>query len=247
MALAGFWLSAPVSADEVRVAVAANFLRPLQQLSELFESERGISVVPISGSTGKLYAQIHNGAPFDLFLAADAARPARLEAEGLARSGSRATYALGRLVLWSPSPGYVTGPETLERDDFRHLSIANLHTAPYGAAAVQTLRQLGVWDRLQGRLVQGESVGQAYRFVAGGSAELGLVAASQLLDEAGSSWPVPASLHDPIEQQLVLLERAAASPAAPAFRDFLLRDPAADALIRAAGYDRPASSDADRR
>ena len=239
-----FLLASPLAAQELRVAVAANFLSSLKTLAAMFEAGQGVRVLPIAGSTGKLYAQIRNGAPLDLFLAGDVERPARLEAEGLTLAGSRHTYARGRLVLWSSRPDYVQGLNTLERGDFRHLSIANPQIAPYGAAAAAALRRLGLWEHLQGRLVRGESVNQAFQFVASGSAELGLVAASQLAGKEGSAWPLPASLYPPIDQQVVLLVRAAENPAAARFLDFLLHDPAADALIRAAGYDRPEPADA---
>ncbi len=238
------FLAFPLAAQELRVAVAANFLSSLKSLAAMFEAAEGVRVVPVAGSTGKLYAQIRNGAPIDLFLAGDVQRPARLEAEGLTVEGSRHTYARGRLVLWSPRPGYVQGSNTLEEGEFRHLSIANPRTAPYGAAAAVALRRLGLWERLQERLVRGESVNQAFQFVASGSAELGLVAASQLAGREGSAWPLPESLYPPIEQQVVLLARSGENPAAVRFLDFLLHDPAADALIRAAGYDRPEPADA---
>ena len=237
-------LASPLAAQELRVAVAANFLSTLKSLAAMFEAGEGVRVVPVAGSTGKLYAQIRNGAPFDLFLAGDVERPARLEAEGLTVGGSRHTYARGRLVLWSPLPNYVQGPNTLEQGDFRHLSIANPQIAPYGAAAAVALRRLGLWERLQGRLVRGESVNQAFQFVASGSAELGLVAASQLAGREGSTWLLPESLYPPIEQQVVLLTRSAENPAAARFLDFLLHDPSADALIQAAGYDRSEPADA---
>jgi molybdate transport system substrate-binding protein len=227
--------------------VAANFLASLRELTSAFEAATGVEVVVVSGSTGKLYAQIRQGAPYDVFLAADQERPALLEAAGLSLPGSRRTYAIGRLVLWSPRPGYVEGPATLERGGFRHLAIANPRTAPYGAAAVQALQGLGVWQTVQGRLVRGESVGQAFQFVAGGSAELGLVARGQVAGRSGSSWLLPAGLHEPIEQQLVILGRADDRADAERFVDFLLHDPEAATLVRAAGYDLPEPADADPR
>jgi molybdate transport system substrate-binding protein len=240
-------LMPPAQAGELRVAVAANFLASLRQLASRFETAEGVEVVPVAGSTGKLYAQIRQGAPYDLFLAADAERPALLEAAGLSLPGSRRTYAVGRLVLWSPRPGYVQGPASLERGGFRHLAIANPRTAPYGAAAVQALRGLGVWERVQDRLVQGESVGQAFQFVASGSAELGLVARGQVAGRSGSSWLLPPHLHDPIEQQLVVLGRTEDPATAERFVDFLLQDPEAATLVRAAGYDLPEPADAHPR
>jgi molybdate transport system substrate-binding protein len=222
---------------EVRVAVASNFAGPVKAIAERFEAARGHAVVLSVASTGKLYAQIRNGAPFQVFLAADAERPRLLEEEGFGLPGSRFTYALGRLVLWSPAPGYVDpAGEVLAEGDFRHLAIANPRLAPYGRAARESLENLGLWQALQGRLVRGENIGQTFQFVQSGNAELGLVARSQVEQPgarmAGSRWDVPETLHAPIEQQAVLLADHGAARAFLAY----LRGEEARALIHSYGY-----------
>jgi len=224
-------------ADTLRIAVASNFVTTLETLAEPFERQSGHRVVVIPGSTGKLYAQIHNGAPFDLFLAADAARPARLEESGIAVHGSRRTYAIGRLVLWSAVPGIETdGPAILEQRHFRHLAIANPRLAPYGRAAKETLEKLGLWEPLRGRLVRGENIAQAYRYARERIADIGLVALAQIKqDGQDGHWLVPATFHAPIEQQLVALNRR---PATTAFLRWLRRDDSR-ATIREHGYEVP--------
>lgn len=235
-------LSSPsAAAEEVRVAVATNFRTAIEQLEPLFERETGHTLLISGGSTGKLYAQIINQAPFDVFLSADAARPLRLEETGAAVPGTRFTYATGQLVLWSPSGGEV-GAERLKAGTFRHLAIANPDLAPYGLAAMQVLGALELDEALAPQLVLGENIGQTFAFVQTGNAELGLVALSQLVaareDLEGDYWRVPASLHEPIRQDAVLLTRAADNPAAIAFLAFLQGDDAR-ALIRTSGYDAP--------
>jgi molybdate transport system substrate-binding protein len=230
-------LAAPVQGDEVHVAVATNFAKTARALGAAFEAELGDTVVVSEGSTGKLYAQIVNGAPYEVFLSADAERPRRLVEEGRARAGTAFTYALGQLVLWSPDAERVPDASAL-RGDFRHLSIANPELAPYGAAARDTLRKLGLWDALQPRLVRGEDVGQAYQFVATGNAELGFVALSQVQGAGGSQWRVPADHHAPLEQQAVLLERGADDDVARSFLAFLQGE-SARRQIAAAGYALP--------
>lgn len=224
------------AADQVTVAVAANFVRPMAALVERFEAETAHRVRVTAGSTGKHYAQIRNGAPFDAFFAADAERPRRLEEAGLTVPGSRLTYAIGRLALWSRRPGYVDADgAVLERGTFRHLALANPSLAPYGAAARDVLGAKGVLEALDGKLVFGEDVGQTFGFVHSGAAELGFVAYAQLVAEegvGGSYWLVPAELHAPIEQQAVLLVD---SPAARAFLEFTRSD-AARAIIERFGY-----------
>lgn len=236
LALAG---AMPVTAGSVRVAVAANFQPVVDRLAPAFDRASGHRLVVTGGSTGKLAAQIEQGAPFDVFLAADAARPLRLEQQGLAVAGSRFTYARGRLVLWSATPGQKLGPETLRRAAFAHLAIADPVAAPYGAAAVDVLVELGLYSRLAPKLVRGESIGQTYAFVASGAAELGFVALSQVMDDGkGSRWIVPAALHAPVDQQAVLLARAADGEAARAFLAFL-RAPEARRVIQSFGYELP--------
>jgi molybdate transport system substrate-binding protein len=232
------------AAGEAQVAVAANFASPARRLAEEFAQRTGHRLVISSGSTGKFYAQIRSGAPFDVLLSADDQTPRRMEQENLSVSGSRFTYALGKLVLWSAKPGMVDNDgEVLRKAAFKRIAIANPRLAPYGAAAQQTMERLGVWVALQGRLVQGENIAQAFQFVSSGNAELGFVALSQILEEerkgsAGSHWLVPQSLYSPIRQDAVLLSRAAGNPAARALLDYVRSGPARD-LIRTYGYDLP--------
>lgn len=227
------------AAGSVHAAVATNFLPTARALGEVFEADRGTAVVWSDGSTGKLYAQIVNGAPFAVFLSADAERPKKLEAEGHAVAGTRRTYALGRLTLYSAKPGFVRGEVTLRQGDFRHLAIANPELAPYGAAARDVLVRLGLLETLGPRLVRGEDVGQTFAFVASGAAELGFVALSQAIRAGGGSrWDVPAALHAPLEQQAVLLGPGRDDVAARAFLDFLA-SARARALIESAGYALP--------
>lgn len=227
-------------ADEIRVAVASNFRPAMAVLAERFEKLSAHEIVVIHGSTGKHYAQIVNGAPFDAFFAADAARPQRLEAEQRIVPGSRFTYAIGKLVLWSKREGLVDPDgQVLRTGSFHHLAIANPELAPYGAAARQVLQTLGLWEQLSSLLVRGENIGQAFQFVVTGNAELGFVARAQLVPPQpgiqGSSWEPPQSFYDPIEQQAVLLQDS------PAGRQFLafMQSEEARALIRANGYDVP--------
>jgi molybdate transport system substrate-binding protein len=229
-----------VHAAEVRVAVAANFIGTLDELGKAFHAGSGDTLVVSSGSTGKLYAQIRNGAPYDVLLAADVERPRRLEQEGLAVPGSRFTYARGQLVLWSREPGRVDADaQVLRSGRFRHLAIANPLTAPYGVAAMQTLEHLGLWEALAARLVRGEDIGQTFQFVQSGNAEIGFVALAQVRElnpaARGSWWLVPAKLYEPIEQQAVLLTRARDNAAARAFLTFLCSVRARE-IIQASGY-----------
>jgi molybdate transport system substrate-binding protein len=237
LALIAVLLCSAARAEDVRVAVAANFATPLQALAQAFSTQTGHKIVASIGSTGKFYAQIRHGAPFDVLLSADDATPQRLEDDKLAVAGSRFTYALGRVVLWSPQAGLVEGSgEVLKGNRFRKLAIANPKLAPYGAAAQQAMTKLGVWDAVQGRLVQGENIAQTFQFVASGNAELGFVALSQLDGERkGSRWIVPAELHAPIRQDAVLLRQGQAGRA---FLEFL-RSAAARERIRAFGYELP--------
>jgi len=227
-------------AGEIRVAVASNFRPTLVEAVTRYEGQSGHAVTLIAGSTGKQYAQIINGAPFDAFFAADVERPRLLENEGRIVPGSRFTYAIGRLVLWSPDSHRVDAEgRILHSAAFDHLAIANPELAPYGAAARQLLQALGLWDALAARLVRGENIAQTFQFVASGNAELGFIARSQIanLEEnaRGSRWEPDSSLYDPIEQQAVLLRDS------PAGREFLafMRGDEMRALIRAHGYDVP--------
>jgi molybdate transport system substrate-binding protein len=236
-----WWLPWAAPADDVRVAVATNFAAPVQAIVARFAESTGDQIVPVFGSTGKHYAQIKNGAPFAAFLAADAERPALLEKQGVAVAGSRFTYAVGRLVLWSPRAGYVDcNGAVLADGDYRHLAIANPALAPYGRAAQEVLQARGAWRTLQrGRLVRGEDIGQAFHFIESGNAELGFVAYSQVKRPGhlpvGSWWEVPQALYRPIEQQAVLLHE---NPTARAFLAFL-RGQAARAIITDYGYGLP--------
>ncbi len=234
-----FFVPYPLLAAEARVAVASNFSQVARELAARFEARSGHQVRISSASSGKLYAQIRHGAPFHLFLSADAERPRRLVKAGLARPQNRRTYAIGRLVFWAPDH---PGDAEVCRARLRHLdrlAVANPRTAPYGAAAVETLKALGR-DPGQLRLVVGENIAQAYAFTASGAVEGGLVAAAQIQgrDLTGCRWPVPERLHHPIEQQAVLLEQGEDNPAAEGFFRFLFSEPART-LIQAAGYRLP--------
>jgi molybdate transport system substrate-binding protein len=239
-ALLGFLLGLTANcatADEVRIAVATNFTNAMEALAERFEQSSEHRVLPSFGSTGSLYAQIKNGAPFEAFFSADTERPRLLEQEGVAVAGSRFLYAVGRIALWSPQPDYVDeGGKVLEAGDFRHLAIANPDVAPYGAAAREILQARGIWDALQPRLVQGQDIGQTYSFVYTRNAELGFVAWAQLKKPEGavegSYWLVPESLHEPIAQEAVLLRDV---PAAKAFIEFV-RGTEAREIVRSFGY-----------
>lgn len=232
------WLSLlalPVAADEIRVAVASNFLSTLKQLAPQFEAESGHRLRISSGSTGKFYAQIRHGAPFDLLLAADTERPERLVEEGLADAESRFTYAYGRLVLWAPGTATEGCRQRLSAGRFRHLAIANPKTAPYGRVAEELLKQLALWERVRSKLVRGENIVQTLQFVESGNAELGLVAFSLVKgrEAEGCLWMVPEQEYRPLAQQAVALTRA--SEASYSFLTYLRSD-AARALIAASGY-----------
>lgn len=228
-------------AAQLQVAVAANFAGPMQALVIEFEKSSNHTVVVSVGSTGKLFAQILQGAPFDVFLSADAETPARLTAEGFALENSRFTYAIGRLVLWSAQPSLVDPQAAvLGTDTTSKLAIGEPRSSPYGAAAMQTLARRGVLARWQGRMVQGESIAQTHQFVASKNAALGFVALSQIMREgkvaSGSYWVVPSSFHTPLRQDAVLLRRGSGNDAAKAFLRFLASD-TARAVMRGYGYD----------
>ena len=233
-------LTSPAAADSIRVAVASNFADAMKQIVSQFEavSEHRVSLIP--GSTGKHFAQIYHGAPFDLFFAADAKRPMLLEQQGASVADSRFTYAIGKLVLWSAKADYVDADaKVLEQSSYRFLALANPKLAPYGMAAQQVLQQRGLWKARQRRIVRGENIAQTYQFVKSGNAQLGFVAYSQLKrpDNAaeGSYWLVPQSLYTPIVQQAVLLKD---SPAAREFWNFVQQDDSLE-TIRRYGYDTP--------
>ena len=233
--------SLSVRADEISVAVAANFTAPMQKIAADFEKATGHKAQLVFGSTGKFYAQIKAGAPFQLLLAADDETPARLVKEGDGVAGSRFTYAIGKLVLWSPTPGYVDDKgEILKTGSFAHLAIANPKLAPYGLAATETMQALGLSSALQSRLVTAESISQALQFVVSGNAELGFIAYSQIHKDGrlieGSYWMVPSKYHSPIRQDLVVLEKGKGSAAVTALVGYLKSD-AAKAVIKSYGYD----------
>jgi len=238
-------LAIRAQAGDVAVAVAANFSLPMQRIAAEFERDTGHKAQLSVGATGKFYAQIINGAPFEVFLSADDATPARLGSNGASVPGSRFTYAIGRLVLWSAQPTLVDAQgAVLSQGQFRHLAIANPKTAPYGAAAIEVLGHLGLLDALRSRLVQGENIAQAQQFVASGNAELGFVALSQVWRDGvlseGSAWVVPVALHSPLRQDAVLLLLGRDKPAAQALLAYL-RGEKARAIIRSFGYELPAA------
>jgi molybdate transport system substrate-binding protein len=236
------WLAAAPAAlaADVQAAVAANFTEPARDIAAAFKARTGNEVTLSFGSSGQFYAQISQGAPFEVFLSADAERPARAESDGLAVQGSRFTYAVGRLALYSRDPGLVDGRgKVLAQGRFDKLAVADPATAPYGAAAVQTLQALGLYPKLKSRLVRGANITQAFQFAQSGAAELGFVAMSQVAGrQGGSRWIVPERLHRPIAQQAVLLDPGRDDPAARAFLAFL-KGPEAKRIIRRYGYGTP--------
>lgn len=227
-------------ADEVKVAVAANFTAPIQALAPAFEQATGHKLMASFGATGQFYAQIKNGAPFDVFLSADDSTPAKLESEGDTLPGSRFTYAIGSLVLWSADASYLDGSDAaLKAGQFKHLSIANPKAAPYGLAATQVLDKLGLSDAVKSKLVEGQNITQAHQFVSTGNAELGFVALSQVYKDgkvsSGSAWIVPDDMYDPIKQDAVILKQGANNPAAAALVEYL-KGPEAARVIKSFGY-----------
>ncbi len=227
--IAGLFASTGASAAEVSVAVASNFSAPMKMIAVEFERDSGHKLNISYGASGKFYTQIHNGAPFQVFLSADDETPEKLEKEGMAVAGSRWTYAIGRLVLWSPKPEFVDGEaQVLKKASFSHLAIASPKVAPYGAAAIQTLQKLGLADALKSKIVQGENISQAFQFVSTGNAELGFVAMSQVYEDgrlkSGSAWIVPDKLYEPIRQDAVLLARGKDAVAAKALLQYLRTD-----------------------
>jgi molybdate transport system substrate-binding protein len=239
--LAGLMLVATTArADEITVAVAANFTAPFNKLAAEFEKETGHKLIASFGSTGKFYAQIRNGAPFEVLLAADDETPAKLVKENAAVAGSPFSYAIGKLVLWSPRPGVVDAKgEVLKGNTFQHIALADPKLAPYGAASVEAMKRLGVYESLVPKLVTGETLVQVFQFVSSGNSELGFVALSQVLKDGridGSSWVVPADLHTPIRQDAVLLN-AGKDKTGPLALMKYLQGAKAQALIRSYGYE----------
>ncbi|WP_095143519.1 molybdate ABC transporter substrate-binding protein [Pseudomonas sp. Irchel s3b6] len=237
--LAVFTLNS-AQANEVQVAVAANFTAPIQAIAADFEKDTGHKLVAAYGATGQFYTQIKNGAPFEVFLSADDSTPQKLEQEGDIVDGSRFTYAIGTLALWSAKDGYVDAKgNVLTSNQYQHLSIANPKAAPYGLAATQVLARLGLTDKVKNKIVEGQSITQAFQFVSTGNAEVGFVALSQIYKDgkvtAGSAWIVPADMHDPIKQDAVILNKGKDNPAAKALVDYL-KGPKAAAVIKSYGY-----------
>ncbi|RJX32183.1 MAG: molybdate ABC transporter substrate-binding protein [Oxalobacter sp.] len=230
----------PVLADEVRVAVAANFTAPMQQIAPAFEQATRHRAVLSFGSTGKFYAQIRNGAPYDILLSADESTPAKLIAENHAVRHSNFTYAIGKLALWSANPAMVDhSGKVLTEGTFRHLALANPKLAPYGAASVQAMQSLGIVEKLKDKFVLGENLPQVYQFVASGNAELGFVALSQIYQKGryagGSFWILPENLYSPIKQDAVALTQGKNKPAVDAFLHYLKSKPA-KGIIQSYGY-----------
>nr|WP_321456446.1 molybdate ABC transporter substrate-binding protein [uncultured Cohaesibacter sp.] len=233
LSLVGF--AATSFAADTKVAVAANFTAAAKEIAVAFEKETGHTATLSFGSTGKLYTQIANGAPFSLFLAADQARPIKAEKEGLAVADTRFTYAQGKIVLFSMDPDLVDseGAVLQSPDKFNKLAIANPKTAPYGAAAMETLAKLKVPSAVMDALVRGDSISQTHQFVVSGNAELGFVALSQVVgSKEGSQWIVPADLYTPIKQDVVLLKTGAEDEAAKAFLSFLKGNTAKDIILK---------------
>ena len=241
--LLGFFLMniSCAKASELRIAVASNFILPFKELSREFQGFTGKKILLISGSTGKLFAQIIHGAPFDIFLAADSFRPKLLEKEGLGVPGTRFTYALGRLVLWSLNSKFLfkNDLQVLSQKNFRYLAIANPKTAPYGKAAEQVLRKKGLWKKIQNRLVRGENISQTFQFVITGNADMGFIAYSQFIRKQsqlrGYSLTIPKDWHNPIRQQAILLKRAKANKLAFDFISFL-KNKRTKKIIESYGY-----------
>ena len=232
--------SATAHADEVSVAVAANFTAPMQKIAAQFEKDTGHKAVLSFGATGKFYAQINNGAPFGILLAADDTTPEKIAKEGKGVDASRFTYAIGQLVLWSKQAGYVDDQgAVLKTGNYQHIAIANPKLAPYGLAAMETLGKLGLTAQVQPKTVLGENIGQTYQFAASGNAQLGFVALSQVMEDGkireGSAWIVPAAMHEPIRQDAIVLNSAKDNAAATALMQYL-KDDKARAIIKSYGY-----------
>ena len=241
----GAVVCATAKAEEVTVAVAANFTAPMQKIAQAFEQDTGHKALLAFGATGKFYAQIKNGAPFAVLLSADDETPARLEKEGVAIAGTRFTYAIGRLALWSKNPllvddkGQVLLSNATDKNSFKKIAIADPKLAPYGAAAIEVLGRMDALAKLTPKLVQGDSIGQAFQFVMTENAELGFVALSQISIDGritqGTAWVVPQNLYTPLKQEAVLLPLGKNNAAALALMKYMRTD-RAQAIIRAYGY-----------
>ena len=232
---------APAIADDIQLAVAANFTAPMKEIAAAFAKETGHVVKSAYGATGKFYAQIQNGAPFEAFLAADDTTPAKLVDEGDAVAGTQFTYAVGSLVLWSSKPDFVdSDAAVLKSGDFNKVAIANPKTAPYGAAALEVLSGLGLLEEVQPKLVTGENIAQTFQFVSSGNADLGFVALSQVMQKGeirgGSAWMIPGTLHKPIRQDAVILAPGKDKPAVAALMEYLQGEEARG-IIRSFGYE----------
>lgn len=232
-----------VRAEEITLAVAANFAGPIKGIIADFEAQTDHQVKLILGSSGKIYAQIKHGAPFDVFLSADRAKPLALEKDGWTVTNSRFTYAIGALALWSADPDFIKGNgDVLTEGKFHKIAIANPKLAPYGTATKDLLKSMALWQTLSSKLVRGENIAQTYQFIATGNAPLGFVALSQIFERgklrAGSVWIIPPGLHNPIRQDAVILKSARDNPAAHAFSQYLRSDPA-QKHIQAFGYTTP--------
>jgi len=239
--LFGMVAAAGTMAEEVHVAVAANFTAPMQKIAVQFEKDTGHKAIVTFGATGKFYAQIKNGAPFDVFLSADTETPAKLEKEGDAVAGSSFTYAIGKLVLWSANSDFVDDKgAVLKKGNFEHISIANPKLAPYGAAAVAAITTMGLLEPLQPKFVMAENISQAFQFVYSGNAPLGFVAMSQVFEDgtlkSGSVWIVPGKLYSPIRQDAIILNKGKGKPGAEALMKYL-QSTEIKSLIKSYGYD----------
>ena len=238
-AVLGLW-SVQAQAAEVAVAVAANFTAPMKKIATEFEKDTGHKAELSFGATGKFYAQINNGAPFGILLAADDTTPEKIAKEGKGLADSRFTYAIGTLVLWSPKAGYVDDKgAVLKTGDYKHIAIANPKLAPYGTAAMEVLNKLNLTSQVQPKVVTGENIAQTYQFAATSNAQLGFVALSQVMENGkireGSAWQVPANMHEPIRQDAIVLNSAKDNEAASALMKYL-RSPKAQEIIRSYGY-----------
>jgi molybdate transport system substrate-binding protein len=236
-ALAFASFAAPALSADTQVAVAANFTEPAKEIAQAFTAATGHKAFLSFGSSGQFYAQMAHGAPYEVFLSADAERPQKAEQEGLGVPGTRFTYAIGKLVLFSKTPGLADGGSILKSGGFAKLAVADPVAAPYGLAGIQTLRKLGLYDAVKPKIVTGSSITQTYQFVATGAADLGFVALSQVIDQPGGSrWIVPQADYAPITQQAILLFTGQKNPAATAFMAFL-RTPTAMAIVKRYGYE----------